>query len=395
MYPILKLRPGKENNVIYRHPWVFSGALSAADIDLDNGELVHVADANGQIIGTGTYSNRSQISIRVLDFSNTTIDRDWIGGRIAAAQKQREILGYGPGTETTGYRLIFGEADEIPGLIIDRYDNVFVLQSSTAGIDRLKQFVVESLIEQFSPRAIVERSDIPVRKEEGIEETDGLLYGDDVEEVTFRENGIQFVADVLAGQKTGFFLDQKDLRKMTEQSARGRKALNLFSNSGSFSIAALRGGAESVHNVDSSGPALDLCSLVAELNGMPIDKITWENDDVFQWITDISDQSFDMVILDPPALVKAQGDLESGRKAYHFLNRAAMRLIKPDGILVTSSCSLYFREEDFLFLLRRASVQTGRRLEILHYVTQSPDHPWSVYFPESRYLKSFVCRLRS
>ena len=394
MYPILKLKPGKENNVIYRHPWVFSGALAASDIELKNGELVHIADADGQVIGTGTYSNHSQISVRVFDFSNCQIDATWVGARIASAQKQREILGYGPGTETTGYRLVFGEADGFPGLIIDRYDNVFVLQSSTAGIDRLKPLIVEALMDQFSPRAIVERSDIPVRKEEGIEETDGLLFGDDVEEVEFLENGLRFVADVLAGQKTGFFLDQKDLRKFTGQVASGRKVLNLFSNSGSFSIAALRGGAESVLNIDSAGQALDLCPHLAELNELPIDKITWETDDVFQWMTDISDQSFDMVILDPPALIKSQGDLESGRKAYHFLNRAAMRLVKPDGILVTSSCSLYFREEDFLFLLRRASVQTGRHLEILHYVTQSPDHPWSAYFPESRYLKSFVCHLR-
>ncbi len=394
MYPILKLKPGKENNVIFRHPWVFSGAFASPLDQLDNGELVHVADAAGQIIGTGTFSTHSQIAVRVFEFGKAEIDYDWIRARIIAAQEQRSLLGYGNGTDTTGYRLVFGEADCLPGLIIDRYNDVFVMQSSTAGVDRLKELVTKVLIEEFTPRAIVERSDIPVRKEEGIEETDGLLYGADVEEVEFLENGIKFVADVLAGQKTGFFLDQKDLRKAIRQMANNGRILNLFSHSGSFSIAALLGGAESIFNVDSSGQALDLCSHIAELNNLPIDRITWETADVFQWLGDIPQDPFDVVMLDPPALVKSQNDLESGRKAYHFLNRAAMRLIKPNGILITSSCSTYFREEDFLFMLRRASVQTGRQLEILHYVTQSPDHPWSVYFPESRYLKSFVCRVR-
>lgn len=394
MYPILKLKPGKENNVIYRHPWVFSGAVASPLNDLDNGELVHVADSGGQIIGTGTFSTHSQIAIRVFDFARADINAAWISGRIASAQKQRELLGYGPNTDTNAYRLIFGEADGIPGLIIDRYDDVFVIQSATAGVDRIKELITASLIEQFAPRAIVERSDIPVRGEEGIGETDGLLYGADVEEVEFREHGIKFVADVLAGQKTGFFLDQKDLRKAIRPLGRDCRVLNLFSHSGSFSIAALLGGAQSVLNVDGSGQALDLCPQIAELNNLPIDKISWENSDVFQWLGDIPDEPFDLIMLDPPALVKSQGDLESGRKAYHFLNRAAMRMIKPNGLLVTSSCSTYFHEEDFLFMLRRASVQTGRHLEILHYITQSPDHPWSVYFPESRYLKSFVCRLR-
>lgn len=394
MYPILKLKPGKENNVIFRHPWVFSGAIASPLDDLDNGQAVFVADSAGQIIGAGTYSSHSQIAIRVFDFCEVEIDIHWIRKRILAAQNQRLVLGYGPETDTTGYRLIFGEADGIPGLIIDRYKDVFVIQSSTAGIDRLKELITSVLIEEFSPRAIVERSDIPVRSEEGVAETDGLLFGADVEEVEFCENGIRFVADVLAGQKTGFFLDQKDLRKAIRQLSRNCRVLNLFSHSGSFSIAALLGGAESVLNIDSSGQALDLCTHIAELNNLPIDRISWETADVFQWLGDIPQEPFDMVMLDPPALVKSQNDLESGRKAYHFLNRAALRMIKPDGILVTSSCSTYFREEDFLFMLRRASVQTGRHLEILHYVTQSPDHPWSAYFPESRYLKSFICLVR-
>lgn len=394
MYPVLNLKPGKENNVIFRHPWVFSGAFASPLDQLANGELVHVADSAGQIIGTGTFSTHSQIAVRVFEFGKAEIDSAWIRNRILVAQDQRSILGYGPETETNGYRLIFGEADGIPGLIVDRYNGVFVIQSSTAGVDRLKEFVTAALVEEFAPKAIIERSDIPVRKEEGIEETDGVLFGADVEEVEFIENGIKFVADVLAGQKTGFFLDQKDLRRTIRQMSKSGRALNLFSHSGSFSIAALLGGAESVFNVDSSGQALDLCSHIAEQNGLPIDRVTWETGDVFQWLGDIPQEPFDIVMLDPPALVKSQGDLESGRKAYHFLNRAAMRLIKPNGLLITSSCSTYFREEDFLFMLRRASVQTGRQLEILHYITQSPDHPWSVYFPESRYLKSFVCRVR-
>lgn len=393
MYPILKLKQGKENNVIYRHPWIFSGAIASPMDDLFNGQLVHVADSDGKMIGTGTYSSHSQIAVRVFDFLETDIDSGWVSRRISEANSQRELLGYGPGTQTTGYRLIFGESDGMPGLIIDRYEDVFVIQSSTAGIDRLKETIVDVLESQFKPRAIMERSDIPNRKEEGLEETDGLLYGSEVEEIEFLENGLRFLADVMRGQKTGFFLDQKELRGHILNLKCHGSVLNLFSNSGSFSIAALKSGAESVLNVDGSGPALDLCPQFAEMNGIDAAKISEERADVFEWLSEISEENYDVVMLDPPALIKSHGDMESGKKAYHFLNRAGLRLIRPGGILVTSSCSSYYREDDFLFMLRRASVQTGKKLDVLRSVSQSPDHPISVYFPESRYLKSHICRV--
>ncbi len=391
MYPEIKLKPGKEANLIYRHPWVFSGALSRKPDNLANGSLVTVADANGKPLGTGIYSQHSQISVRVLEFAELAIDQQWFAQKFLAAEERRRTLGYGRESGTTGYRLIFGEADGVPGLIVDRYDDVFVIQSAVAGVDRLKTDIVAALVTLFQPRAIVERSDLPVRHEEELEQVTGLLYGEIDAPVPFLENGLRFEADVIAGQKTGFYLDQKDLRREIMALAQGREALNLFSNSGSFAIAALKGGATRVLNVDSSGPALDLCYHFAEMNDLDKAKIEDSCSDVFSWLSERQPPSYDMIILDPPALIKSRSDAESGKKAYHFLNRAAIRMLRPGGILVTSSCSAFFTEEDFLFMLRRAAVQAKRGLHLLRYVPQAPDHPWSAFFPESKYLKSFIC----
>ncbi|MCC6964104.1 MAG: class I SAM-dependent rRNA methyltransferase [candidate division Zixibacteria bacterium] len=390
MYPSVQVKPGKENNLIFRHPWVFSGALQRRPEGLANGEVVQVLDVNGVVRGVGIYSEHSQITVRVLEFGPAAINADWFRQRFAAADSPRRLLGLGPDTATTGYRLIFGEADGIPGLVVDRYADVFVIQSSVAGIDRLKTDIVTALTDLFQPRAIVERSDLPARREEEIDQTTGMLHGSLDAPVAFTEFGVKFEADIIAGQKTGFYLDQRDLRQAVRTLAQGREVLNLFSNSGSFSIVALLGGATKALNIDSSHSALEQCFRFAELNGLDRSAISDSCIDVFDWLTERQPPSYDLIILDPPALIKAQNDTEAGKKAYHFLNRAAIRLLRPGGILVTSSCSAFFREDDFLFMLRRAAVQAERRLEILRYVPQSPDHPWSVYFPESKYLKSFI-----
>ena len=419
MYPIITIKKGKEVNVIHRHPWIFSGALVERPKNLENGSLVHVADEDGKIIGTGTYSSHSSIAVRVFAFGEEELTHDWFVQKIREAHDRRLLLGYGPKTETTGYRVVFGEADGIPGFVLDRYDDVFAFQMSTAGLDKMFEMILSAIREVFpDATTIIERSDIPVRKEEGLEERVRVHFGEEPGFVAFKENGWNGMADVMHGQKTGFFLDQKDARRAIADLADGRSVLNIFSYSGMAGVAAMKGGATSVRHVDSSEAALALCAEHAKKNRIDIEAFAAEQSDVFQWFNRASATllnlplvrggnacppakgddrgstgAYGMVILDPPALIKSKKDAEEGKKAYHFLNRAALRKVEENGVFVTSSCSAFMPEEDFAFMLRRASIQAGVKISILRVIRQSPDHPLSVYFPESSYLKTYVCRV--
>jgi 23S rRNA (cytosine1962-C5)-methyltransferase len=394
MQPMVTLRIGKETNAAFRHPWIFSGAIEKRTADVEHGDVVTVVDQSGEVVGTGTYSSTSSIAVRLFAFGDATLDQAWFEEAFRKADARRKLLGFDAyGTDAVAYRVVFGEADGVPGLVVDRYGDVLVVQISTAGMDRLRETVVAALAETFKPRSIYERSDLRVRQEEGLKEASGLLYGDEPGEIEFVEDGLRFVADVVGGQKTGFFLDQRPLRAIIRRVASGRRVLNLFSYSGAASIAAMKGGAKSVHNVDLSSAALELGRRQAEMNGLDASAFTVQESDVFQYMGEEREPSFDMVIVDPPAFIKSARDGESGRKAYHFLNRAALQLVRDGGVFVTSSCSHFLPEEDLAFILRRASVQADVQLDLLDVVRQSPDHPQSVYFPESSYLKSFVCQV--
>ncbi len=393
-YPTILLHEHREASALWRHPWIFSGAIDTISANAKHGDLVSVVDNNNKIVGTGTYSARSTIAVRLFTWDDLVIDKDWFIAKFGDCQLRRELMGFVDDGNTNGYRLAFGEADGVPGLVVDRYGDVFVLQSSTAGMDKLLPLVIDAIRELFSPRAIVERSDVASRAEEGLTDAVGIRYGNLEGPVRWFENAIEFEADILGGQKTGAFLDQKDLRQVIKKVAAGRRCLNVFSYTGMASIYAMKGGAASVHNVDSSATALAGASHHAELHGIPAEAFTTEEADAFQWLGAHQDPAFDLVIIDPPAIVKSAKDSEDGKKAYHFLNRAAMRLVEDNGILVTSSCSHYLSEHDMAFILRRASVQAGVRLDILATVRQAPDHPQSIYFPESMYLKSFVFRVK-
>lgn len=393
-YPVATLQKTKMANSAFKHPWIFSGALERRPDDVEHGALINVAGPDGVIIGTGTYSAKSSIAVRLFAFENAVIDVAFLKARIKEADAARQLIGFGPDTGTTGYRVVFGEADGLPGLVVDRYDDVLVIQLSTAGMDRLRNDVVTALVEVFSPVAVYERSDIAVRKEEGLHDETGLRYGVLPEKVSFDEHGMHFTVDVKEGQKTGFFLDQKDLRSAVVRYAKGRRTLNLFSYSGATGVAAIKGGATEVVNVDSSASALAACAAHAEANGIASEKFVTTETDAFQFLSDGAGEQFGMIVLDPPALIKSRRDAEEGKKAYHFLNRAALRLAEDGAIFVTSSCSHFLPEEDLAFILRRASVQAGVEIRVLETVRQAADHPLSVYFPESAYLKSFVCQVR-
>ncbi len=393
MYGHVQLKAGREAATGFHHPWIFSGAIENVALRITHGDLVHVTDRNGRIIGTGTYSAHGTIRVRLLAYEAVEITQAWITATLQAAQAHRALLGYGPGTDTTGYRVVFSEADNLPGLVIDRYGSVLVLQLSTAGMEQLRPLILAACQELFSPSAVYERSDMSARNEEYLPPVTAIHYGVLAEPVPFQEHGQSFVADVLGGQKTGFFLDQKDLRQQVRAFARDKKVLNLFAYTGATSVVALLGGGSHVHNVDQSAPALELIPRQLELNNLAADKSTSDVADVFQWLNDHATEQYDMVIVDPPALTKKKSDLPAAQKAYHFLNRAAMRLVAPGGLLVTSSCSHFFTSDDLAFVLRRASVQAGVQLRVLKHVTQSADHPLSVYFPESAYLKSYICQV--
>lgn len=392
MYPTLTLLEGKESSVTFGHPWIFSGALQKSSKSVPHGSFVHVLNFKGEMIATGSYSSHGSIAVRVFDRQEVMIDASWLEKRLQQCLVRRTLMGFGPGTQTTGYRLVFGESDGIPGLVVDCYEETMVFQIATAALDNLRDQVIQALVTVLSPNVLIERSDIASRSEEGLEDVVKVHFGEDPGAVSFLENGTMLRVEPLTGQKTGFFLDQKNLRKWILEHPsvfNGGKVLNVFSYTGSAGIAAMKSGAQKVLNVDSSQTALEGCLVQAKLNGLGAGVFDIQKADGFQFLSQAPERSCDVVIVDPPALIKSRRDTEEGKKAYHFLNRAAMRLVKDGGILITSSCSHFLSEEDFIFLLRRGSIQTGCRLEMLASLGQSADHPESVYFPESTYLKTF------
>jgi 23S rRNA (cytosine1962-C5)-methyltransferase len=390
MYPELKLKQNRTASLVNHHPWIYSGALENIPDSISDGDVVSIIDGAGAPAAVGTFAAHSLISVRVFHFGPAVIDKAWIFRRIQEAHQRRLLMGLG-GPDLTGYRVVFGESDRLPGIVIDRYGDVFVIQLATTGAERFREMIVACLVELFSPKAIYERSDLPSRTEEKLLPMTGLLYGELPPVVEFKEYGRSYMADVAGGQKTGFFLDQRDLRREITRLAAGRKAADLFACTGACAVAALAGGATSVDCVDSSEQALAFCPKHAEINGLDPSRLTVETADIFQWVAARSDPEYDLIMLDPPALIKSRRHYEAGRKGYHFLNRAALRLLKNGGILVTSSCSAFFTEEDLAVTLRRGADQAGVELSLLRTIRQSPDHPLSLHFPEAAYLKAFVC----
>ncbi|MEZ5358990.1 MAG: class I SAM-dependent rRNA methyltransferase [Candidatus Zixiibacteriota bacterium] len=375
------------------HPWIYTGSLEKPSDDIQHGDFVHV-ELDGTIIATGMYSRHSMIAVRLMAYKRTTIDKEWVRERIQKAIRLRQDFGPLPLPQTTGWRVIFGQSDALPGLVADKYGDTVVIQISTAGMDTLRDIIVECLIEELKPRCIYERSDMVARSEEKLPNRTGLCYGEDFEYAEFLESGRRYLADFKAGQKTGFYLDQRELRNAIGEFSRNKKAVDIFSYTGAAGIAALAGGASSVEFVDSSASALDLCRRHTILNNFPEQNITTTEADVFQWIADKKEPEYDLVMLDPPALIKSRKHIEAGKKAYHFLNRAALRIIKDGGLFVTSSCSAYMTHDMMVEMLINALKQANVGLTIFKTVQQSPDHHVPVFFPEAFYLKSIFCTVQ-
>jgi 23S rRNA (cytosine1962-C5)-methyltransferase len=396
VYPRVRLHPGREKSLHFRHPWLFSRAVAHVPENLANGSLVSVEDAGGKVMVTGYYNGKSQIALRILSFDETAIDETFFVKKFEEklASRQR-FLDF---TSTDAYRLVFSESDGLPGLIVDRYGDFVVVQMHTLGMDLLKPLVVSALVKVLKPKGIYERSDLDVRKKEGLfTMPKGVLYGEEPpSQLEIREHGLKFVVDIPNGQKTGFFLDQRENRLALRKYVEGKTVLNLFSYSGGFSVSALKGGAEKVTCVDISKDALELARKNFSLNGFDPSAHRFETRDVFDFLDAEAreGQRYDVIVVDPPAFVKNRDSLNHGINAYIKLNHKALELLSDDGILVSSSCSSHVTTEMFRTVLFKAALQAGREMVLLEQKIQPPDHPLNINFPEGEYLKFFVCSAR-
>jgi len=387
MWPKVTLKPGRDKSVLNRHPWIFSGAIDSRP-DCEDGSLVRVYSADGTLLGAGYFNSRSSISVRMLCFDERDPRQALRLSLERAIELRRELIP----AHTTALRLVNGEGDALPGLIVDRYDDVLVVQCGTLGLDKLKSEIVQALVETINPRAIYEKSDLPSRREEGLESSFGWLYGEKVGEVIVKENNLSFWVNIEAGQKTGFFLDQREMRKLIADIAAGKSVLNCFCYTGAFSVYAARGGAHRVDSLDSSGSALETARRNFELNALDWRQHGFEEADVLRVLPQLR-RNYDIVILDPPAFAKKRLHVERACRGYLEINRQALRLIAAGGYMLSCSCSYYLAERLFQQILFQAARDSGRFVRIIQKHRRAVDHPVSVFHPEGDYLKSCLLQV--
>lgn len=385
----IRLKPGKEESVIRRHPWIFSGAIASLPSGLQEGELVAVTDSNGTVLGTGHYQIGS-IAVRMLEFDNDSLPDDFFQQRLQSAYDLRRTLGL-IRPDNDCYRLVHGEGDFLPGLVIDIYGDTAVMQAHSPGMHFARGEVAEALtlIPDARIRNVYYKSDttLPFKADLGPE--NGYLIGQYDGNIAI-ENGLQFNIDWLKGQKTGFFVDQRENRRLLERFARGRRVLNMFCYTGGFSVYAMRGGAVSVDSVDSSAKAVALTDANIALNFPDDPRHRSYTEDAFKFLNDMEKDRYDLIILDPPAFAKHRGAIKNGLIGYRRLNTRAFEKIKPGGILFTFSCSQAITRDMFRLAVFSASVKAGRRVRILHQMSQPADHPIDIAHPEGEYLKGLV-----
>ncbi len=390
----LILKKGREKAILRKHPWIFSGAVARMEGDPEPGETVAVCDDRGRFLATAAYSPQSQIRGRIWSWEEgQAIDRAFFETRIraAAALRARWI-----NTEPTdAYRLVHAESDRLPGLVVDRYGKALVVQILSAGPERWRETIVEVLADLLQPDCIYERSDVAVRGLEGLAERTGPLYGDrNALPEAIRENGLRYKVDLLRGQKTGFYLDQRDNRQFCREIAKGKKVLNCFAYTGGFTLSALAGGAESVLSIDSSAEALDLARENVALNGLPENKCEWLVGDVFEELRTLRDRAeqFDLIILDPPKFAPTASQARKAARGYKDINLYGFKLLKPGGTLMTFSCSGGIDAAFFQKIVADAALDAGVDAQIVARLSQAADHPTLLSFPEGTYLKGLVCR---
>ena len=387
----ITLRHGKEQSAKRLHPWIFSGAIAKMSGTPDEGDLVKVYSADGEFLAIGHYQ-KSSIAVRILSFNDITIDQSFWNERIASAYNYRKQLGLVNNSETNCYRLIHGEGDNLSGLVIDYYNGTAVVQCHSVGMFKNLDCIAKSLQQTMGEQltAIYNKSESTLPFKAGIENKDGLLWGE-IKTENALEYGNSFFIDWIQGQKTGFFIDQRENRKLVEHYAKGKSVLNTFCYTGGFSVYALRGGAKKVVSVDCSARAIELTDKTVAMN-FPDAEHTSVVSDTFKYLDNNKDE-FDLIILDPPAFAKHGKVLNNALQGYKRLNMKAIEQIKKGGILFTFSCSQAVSKEEFRKSVFAAAANTKRNVRILHQLTQPADHPISIYHPEGEYLKGLVLQI--
>jgi len=389
------LKRGREKPVLNRHPWIFSGAIKNIEGECTDGDIVTVVDWRGSFLARGYLNRRSQITVRLLSWiEEETIDRSFFRHRLEQAIAIRQPLKEDP--TTNAYRLVNAESDFLPGLVVDRYNEYLVIQFLTLGIERWKGEIVSLLGELLPSRGIYERSNVEVREKEGLPPATGLLAGQERPAlVHIVENGHRFIIDIKQGQKTGFYLDQRENRRKLVRYCLGKTVLNCFAYTGAFAVYAAGAGAKKVINVESSAEALQLAQRNATLNGLGGRDDEYVEGDVFQVLRQYRDKecSFDLIVLDPPKFAYSKSQVQAACRGYKDINLLAMQMLRPSGILFTFSCSGLISPELFQKVVFGASVDAGRDVQIIEKLTQGFDHPILLSFPESEYLKGFICRV--
>lgn len=388
MYKKIQLRRGKEESLKRFHPWVFSGAIQRMDDGIQEGELVRVVTNEGDFIAVGHYQQGS-IAVRVLTFSDVEVDRAFWYSRLQSALQMRLAIGIADNPQNNTYRLVHGEGDHLPGLIIDVYGQTAVMQAHSIGMHLMRKEIAKVLVEVMESRVshIYYKSEttLPFMTEDDM---NGFLYGGSNDNIAL-ENGLKFRVDWLKGQKTGFFVDQRENRSLLERYAKGKRVLNMFCYTGGFSFYAMRGGAELVHSVDSSAKAIALTRENVELNFPGDARHEAYCEDAFKYL-EKAGSNYNLIILDPPAFAKHRGALHNALKGYTRLNQKAFEKIEKGGILFTFSCSQVVTKDHFRNAVFTAAALAKRKVRILHQLHQPADHPINIYHPEGEYLKGLV-----
>ncbi len=380
------LKAGREKPILQGHPWIYSGAIDKMENYTLPGQLADVFSSDGQFLARGYVNEYSQITCRILTREKEAIDREFFRERFQKAfhLRQQWISAY-----TNAYRLINSEGDFLPGLIVDVYRNGLVCQFLTAGMERQKEVILQLLIEMFEPEFIFERSDTGPRQEEGLQQVKRLLYGKLPKELIITEYGVHFKVDILQGQKTGFYLDQRENRLLVREFSQGKKVLDCFSYSGGFSLFAAKGGAASITAVDSSLRAIELLQENFELNEFPRLPKRFERADVFDFLREDTEE-YDLIVLDPPSFARSQKAVKKAARGYKDINMLAFRRLRPGGFLFTFSCSHFIDPKLFQQIVFAAAADVGRPVQILRRLGHGIDHPISIYHPEGEYLKGLL-----
>ncbi len=392
--PVIILKAGREKSLLRRHPWIFSGAIERVNGAPASGDTLPVCDVAGNFLAWAAYNATSQITARIWSWNpDEKIDFGFFHAKITQALAARKALG--PAENSNSMRLIHGESDGLPGLIVDQYGDVLVMQIGSAGAERWREVCADLLQELCKPACIYERSDSDSRTLDGLELRNGVLRGTLPENVEVVEHGLRFMVDVAQGQKTGFYLDQRDNRALTETLAQNKDVLNCFCYTGGFSLYALRGGAKSILSIDASGDALRIAEENLTRNNLDATRAEWLEADVFLALRKLRDQgrSFDLIILDPPKFAPTAAFAEKAARGYKDINLLGFKLLRPGGLLFTYSCSGGISEDLFQKIIAGAALDAGVDAQIIHHLHASADHPVLLSFPEGAYLKGLVLRV--